>query len=208
MKKAPPVKLLVFSLLFGAALNAHAQGQSSSTLNSELPQYKISLGESGSDPVISNYKFRVKDMIFHILAGETASRRIEFEIIRNISPETASRYIESRYAVVRDLYNPKSIPYGGAITRDTQCPEGMKPEELAVKVLDKPVQVLLVNASRRYALGVWDKSAAYKKAGFLIFHDEPNRTLFQMIIFTDFKDFDSGKLTKILADIKKTEPAE
>jgi len=207
MKKAPLVKLLVFSLLSGAALNAHAQAKSSSTLNSELSQYKISLEESGSDPVISDYKFRVKDMIFHILTGETASRRIEFEIIRNISPETASRYIESRYAVVRDLYDPKSIPYGSAITRDTQCPEDMKPEELSVKVLDKPVQVLLVNASRRYALGVWEKSAAYKKAGFLVFHDELNRTLFQMIIFADLKDFDSGKLTKILTDIKKTEPA-
>ncbi|OGS11677.1 MAG: hypothetical protein A2234_01735 [Elusimicrobia bacterium RIFOXYA2_FULL_58_8] len=203
MNSGLPLKLLAIFSLLGAAPAAGAQGKSTSTLNAELLPYKISFGAAGLAAVINNYSFTAKNMVFHTLAGEKGELRLELEIIQNISTTTASRYIESRYAVVRDMYNPKAIPYGGAVTRNTECPADMKPDEITLQVLGAPAQILLAYASRRYALGVWDKSTVYKKAAFLIFQDKTNRTLFQVIIFGDLKKLDIGAIEAILSNIHR-----
>lgn len=208
MRTKLPVKLLAFALFFGGARPAAAQEKSSATLNDGLQQYRISFGDAGNVPVTRNYRFKAKGMLFHFLSGEDKGRRIELELIQDISTATAARYIDSRYAVLRDLYEPKSIPYGSAVTHDTECPEDMKPAEFSALVLGLPVKVLVANASARYALGVWEKSAVYKKAGFLVAHDKANRLLFQLLIFTDLKDFDDNTIPGLLAGIKRAPPAE
>lgn len=194
-------------LLCCSAHDAGAREKNTATLNKELSEYGISLGKAGSAPVLTSFKFRAKGMVFHTLAGEKGARRIELEIIRDISPETAARYINARYAVIKNLYDPKFIPYGGAVTRYTECPSDMKPEEISAKVMGRDVKVIITNASSRYALGVWEKSGVYKKAAFLLIHDEGNRILFQILIFSDLKDYKSKTIPRLLKGIKRIKTA-
>lgn len=208
MKKTIVAGFILFLPLFDPAHSAEIQGEPGGTLNSGLAPYELSLAKCGSAALIRNYKFKAREMSFHVLAGEESGCRVELEIIRKIAPEKAARYLESKYAVIRDMYEPKHIPYSGAVTHDTECPAGMKPVKLSLKILGRPVIALLANASERYALGVWEKDAVSKKAGFLAFYDEPGRTLFQVLVFTDSDGSAAGRLTEILSGIHRAEPVK
>ncbi len=108
--KKPPLILALFLSPLNAAHGADIRVETGRTLNGELRPYELSFAECGSGAVVRNHKFRAREMFFHILAGEGGGCRAELEIIREIDPVKAGRYIESKYAVLRDLYEPKRIP--------------------------------------------------------------------------------------------------
>lgn len=208
MKKALIAAPALFLSLLNAAHCADIKGELGLALDSELGQYEISFAKCGAATVVRNYKFRAREMTFHVLAGEESGCRAELEIIRNIAPDKAGRYIESKYAVIRDLYEPKAIPYSGAVTHDTECPADMKPARISLEILGRPVQALLANASERYTLGVWEKGSVRKKAGFIAFYDEPARILFQVLVFADADKAAAGRITGILSGIRRAEPVK
>jgi len=172
-------------------------------LNDILADYKLQIEKTDSNHVINNNKFKAQDLTFHTLISQSDTIRMEFEIIQPLTPDRASKYIQTKYAIVDNLYDPKLIPYGGAISHDTECPEEMKPTEIAVDILGNKTRILFTSASERNVLGVWEKALAIKKAAYLVVYDQTTHTLFQIILFMDKDTFTTEKIITILKGLKK-----
>jgi hypothetical protein len=153
------------------------------TLNNVLSAYNASFGAAGILPVIKDFSHKARGIIFHTIIAQKNDTRIEIEIIKPLDKAEASRQIASKYQVIKNLYGPQTIPYPGAVTSKTDCPEDKKPVEKEIDFAGGPTKVLLANASERYILGVWDDALIKQKAAFAVVYNGGSETLYQILVF-------------------------
>jgi len=193
--------ILIFLLVI--ILNIVTPPKTYDILNKVLIQYGVQLEKGGSSPVVRDFKFPAKGKTFHTIIAQEKETRIEIEIIKPLSEEAAINYSESKYIIITSLYGPQIIPYTGALTTITDCPDDKKPEEIITEVMGKPVRVLLANATERYVLGVWEDDLIKQKAAFAVLYDRENSTHYQIIIFQPSESFDRNVVLDILKSLKK-----
>jgi hypothetical protein len=173
------------------------------TLNTLLLNYNIQFKKSGSLAVTKNFQYGGrKGKIYHNIIAQDNKTHIEMEIITPLPNEEAQNYINSKYIIVKSLYAPQIIPYTGALTTTTDCPEDKKPQEIIIEMSGKPEKVLLVNATERYILGVWEDDLIKNKAAFIVFYNPENSTLFQIVIFQPIASFNLDEMLNIFKSLK------
>ncbi len=197
MKTRNRIALAVLGLSFGASARA-------TTLNEVLRPYQVRCDDAEAFSVTRDFKHPAKGKIYHSIAAEDPERktRIEIEITRPVSAEYALHYSTQQYAVIQGLYGSRTIPYPGAITVPTGCPENKKPTQTSVEIMGQPVTVLFANASERYAFGVWDDDIIKQKGAFAIFYDAKLQTYYQLIIFQPVAAFNRGKVLALLQSLR------
>jgi len=114
----------------------------------------------------------------------------------------ALNYSDSKYKIIKNLYGPQIIPYTGALTTTTECPDDKKPKETTIEVMGRPTRVLFANATDRYVLGVWEDNLIKTKAAFAMVYDKKNKTIYQIIIFQPYKTFNRDEVLGILKSLK------
>ncbi len=169
------------------------------TLNEALSPYGASFGSSGKMPVLKNFANTARGRTFHTIIAQKEDTRIEFEIIKPLEKDIAAQHITAKYQIIMNLYGPQTIPYPGAITRKTDCPENKKPVEIKTRLNEKPARVLIANASDRYVFGVWDDALIKQKAAFAVTYDQNTGTLYQIMVFRPAGSFDIKDALDILA---------
>ncbi len=199
MRMMRRIVLAVLGLSFGLSARA-------ATLNEVLRPYQVRCDDAEAFPVTRDFKHPAKGKIYHTIAAEDPEKkiRIEIEITRPVSAEYALHYSTQQYAVIQGLYGSRTIPYPGAITVPTGCPENKKPTRASVEIMGKPVTVLFANASERYAFGVWDDDIIRQKGAFAIFYDAKLQTYYQIIIFQPAAAFDREKVLGLFRSLRPT----
>lgn len=197
--------ILIFAFLICVFENIYplsAYPEISNTLNNALANYNIQFEKAGSIPVVKNFKYCVREKTFRTIIAQADYMRIEIEAIKPINEETALQYSNSKYVIIKGLFEPQMIPYSGELTHRTECPAEKKPEEITVEILDKKVTILLVNATERYVVGAWDDALIKQKAAFAALYDSNNKTLYQIVIFQPYKTFNLDEILGIFKGIK------
>jgi hypothetical protein len=175
------------------------------TLDDVLRPYQIRCDKAEAFSVARNFKHPAQGKMYHTIAAEDpgTKTRIEIEITRPVSAEYALHYSSQQYSVIQGLYGSRTIPYPGAVTVPTGCPENKKPTLTSVEIMGKPVQVLLANASERYVFGVWDDDLIKQKGALAIFYDAKLTTYYQIIIFQPAGAFDREKVFGLLKSLQR-----
>jgi len=120
------------------------------TLNDVLKKYKIAFETGGTFDVIKNFKYPSREKTFQTIIAKNNKTRIEIEIVKPLQATELMKFSESRYIIINSLFEPQVIPYSGALTHTSACPKNKMPIKILVEILEKPVNVLLVNATERY----------------------------------------------------------
>jgi len=204
MEKTFPVilKLILVSLLL-INFNVNVSAEAQNPLNKLLIQYSLKLKKGGNLSIVENFEFRAKDKTFRTIIAQGDKTRIEIEIIKPMAEKEATVYSKLKYIVVENLYTSQTIPYPGALTKTTECPEDKKPEKATAEILGKTVKVLFTNATKRYVIGVWDDDLIKQKAAYAVFYDEINRTHYQIMIFQPSESFNNNEMLEILESFGK-----
>lgn len=168
-----------------------------------LADHGIQLPQSTTFAVVQTSRTHARGITFSILNLKSEHVRIELEILHPITAKEAPEYKKMKYAIINNLYSPKLIPYGGALTHNTGCPEKMMPVPFTATVLDQDSHVLITTASERYALGVWEEKLAVNRAAFSVVYDESLQRLFYITIFMKTASFSQNKVKAVLEGIKK-----
>ena len=169
---------LAVSLLATPAL---AEGGSS--LNDALQAYHVALAVHGDLPLTRDFRQPAMGKTFHTLVGQADQLRVEMEIITPLNPEECAAHLHTQYKAIVDLYGPQTIPYPGAVTHSTECPEALKPTTSTATVLDQSTDILVANASERFVLGVCDADLIANQAVFAATCHEETDTYYQITIF-------------------------
>ena len=195
----------LFILIFSTktVFDSTAYSNHNNTLNSLLREYNISFGANGSLPVTRDFKFPSNNKVFHTIISQEKDLRIEIEIIKPLQKEESIKFSKSKYIILQSLFEPQIIPYSGALTHTSDCPDDKKPEEIMLEILGKPEKVLLTNATERYVLGVCDDDLIQQKSAFVVLFDEVNKTLYQITIFKPSSSFNRIMVLNILKSLKR-----
>ena len=193
---------IILMLLIVIIIYKSAFTETSAVLNTLLLNYGIQFKEDGSLPVIKNFQYGGEGKTYHTIIAQDNKVHIEIEIITPLSKQEAQDYLHSKYIIIKSLYAPQIIPYTGALTTTTDCPQDKKPQEIIIKMSGKPEKVLLANATGRYVLGVWEDNLIKNKAAFTVFYNPENSTLFQIIIFQPLNSFNLNEMLNILKSVE------
>ncbi len=195
------VNLTLF-LAFNSGSSLFAQTKGNLSLNELLSDYGIEFKKGGSSLVLKDFSFIAQDKYFRNIVTQEGKNRIDMEIIKPLNEEEASKHMAVKYAIIKNLYGPQMIPYQGTITTTTDCPAEKKPKEKKVVITGKKRLVLLVNATERYTLGVWDDTLIKQKAAFTVFYDQGMSTLYRVTIFQPANSFNRQAVFEILRSIE------
>lgn len=202
------ILLFISISLLVATLNNNVFSKTYDPLNKILSQHCIEFGMERSFSVIKDVKYPVKEKTLHSIIAQDRNTRIEIEITRPLSQKEAVNYIESKYIIIKSLYQPQIIPYSGKITHTAECPEKNKPKELMIKVMGIPTKVILAKATERYVLGVCEDDLIKQEAAFAMWYNPDKKILYQMTIFQSAQSFRQDNVLSILKSLKNIEAAQ
>jgi len=195
--------LFILTIFLLTILSVSAFPKTHNNLNGALIEYGVQFRKAKFFIIRKSFKSPFREKIYHSIIAQEKTTRIEIEIITPLSKETALEYSESRYKIIKNLYGPQLISYAGAITKETDCPDDKKPEEIIIEIMGNPARVLLANATERYVLGVCDNDLIKQKAAFAVFFDKELNTFYQILIFQPSKSFRRNEVINILESLKK-----
>jgi hypothetical protein len=196
------ILLFISIFLLIATLNNNIFSETYDSLNKILNQHGIKFRMERSFSVIKDFKYPIKEKTIHSIIAQDTDTRIEIGIIKPLSQKEAINYIESKYIIIKSLYQPQVIPYSGKITHTADCPDKNKPKELMIKVMGMPIKVILAKATERYVLGVCEDNLIKQEAAFTVWYNPDKKILYQMTIFQPSQSF---QLDNVLSMLKSLE---
>ena len=154
-------------------------------------------------PITRNKSREGQVMRFSEWIAADSDWRVEVEIDGPYAEGAAEARISGRMRSIDRLYLNQITPYPGEITRLQKCPGELRPKHKQANVLGTSTQVLLVQASQRFTLGVCDPNEA-SVSGVLGWAYRKKRTeLVEIKIFRTKKGGSSAALLSLLSEFKE-----
>ncbi len=197
----------IFVLILLLVINfcGFALSETVKKLNDALTQYKVRFKNGDSFIVTKEAKYPAKEKTFHSLVAKSGQTLIKMEIIEPLLEEKAIPYTETKYKIIKSLFESNTSPYPGAVTNVINCPEEKKPEEKDIEVMGKPIKVLITNATERYVLGVWADDLIKNKAVYAVVYEPFHKVHYQIVIFQPIESFSWDEMLDILRGFRRLE---
>lgn len=142
------------------------------------------------------------DNTFRTIIAKRNDETIKIEVITDIDPDFAGRYIDEKKYVIGSLYKRIPSAYPGMISNIIECPDKFKPEVVVLEIENKDVEVYILYSTSRCTYGACvDELIKYR--GVLVFiYSESKKTLYQVEIFVPKQDFEKKEILSMLGSFK------
>lgn len=129
--------------------------------------------------ITSNEKWIVTETTEDQINGTLGDNELSIKIVKNISEEKASIYIEERGILLQTLFDPKLPPYPEFLTKESWCQDEFRP----VKKIVENGEYYLLYAGARHGYGVCDRDVVVYRASYGFLFCEKNQQVFNIEIF-------------------------
>lgn len=201
MRKIKYIILLLPLLLIVTPALANANS-GAKTLGDVFEKLDISMDGVGDFVIRKNILREGRENTFWTIIAKKGQRVIKIEVIKNIAPKYADRYIEERKDMIESLYKRIPSPYPGMISKVIECSDEFKPKVVYLEIEEKNTPVYILYSTPRFTYGACVEDLIKYRGALTFIYREKEKTLYRIDLFIPRKDFDKKKVLNILSSFK------
>ena len=136
------------------------------------------------------YNSNNQDNSIEIIELRRNTTFIKISKINDVGKESSEYYINYQLTMINSVFELKTSPYPGIITREIVCPEELKPVEVNTTELNSTYY--LMYSTNRYSYGACSWDSIKYRVIFLFRYCENKKELYQLEIFVPVDEFNEN----------------
>lgn len=172
--------------------------------SSILAQYGLKGNFDYFDKTTKNFTRKGNVISFQTISllNSKTQTRMEIEVVSPLEKSTAETQLQSRYAVIYNLYRDQPTPYHGQVTSNSTCLPSDLPQNKMVKIAGSLVRVLFLSASDRDGYGECAKEKIKKVATMAAFYYPKSKSLFHFKTFSPKSSDDRDVILRVYESLE------